>query len=453
MRAAEHLLIDAGETVETLMDVAGRGAADYVWRIAGKRPVTVLCGPGNNGGDGYVLAECLRKRGCAVTVVALSDPATVAARAARDGYSGHICPPSARPDGAVLVDCLFGSGLSRPLTDEAMALLSDLSASHGYRIAVDMPSGIDSDAGVALNEGLPVFDCTLALGAWKYAHWMMPAASLVGERYLVPIGIAPVAGAAGLLHKPRLAVPSADAHKYTRGLAVVVAGAMLGASLLACQAAMHGGAGYVKLLTDGVPATHPPELVADDTALHMALGDRRISAILAGPGMGRSAAMRDRLQAVLDHQGALVLDADALMMTTPATLRGHIGPVVATPHGGELAHLLTAFDVAETAKVPAVRALARASGMVIVAKGPDTVIAGPDGGVVIAPAASSWLSVAGTGDVLAGLLVSRLATDTDPFSAACEAVWLHGEAARRAGPVFHAADLAARIPAAYAACL
>ena len=453
MRAAEQALIDAGASVESLMDVAGRGAADYVWRIAGRRPVTVLCGPGNNGGDGYVLAESLHRRGGTVSLIAPYEPATDAARAARAAYGGDVLPGSARPKGDVLVDCLFGSGLSRPLTPEVFALLADLAASHAYRIAVDMPSGIDSDGGRPLNQGLPSFDCTLALGAWKFAHWLMPAARMMGERRLVPIGITPVAGAAQLVAKPELAPPSVDAHKYTRGLAMVVAGTMPGASLLSCRAAMHGGAGYVKLLSGTTPAFCPPELVIDDAPLDQALADRRIGAVLVGPGMGRSPAMRERLQAVLRHDGPLALDADALALLLPEMLQTRSTPAVATPHEGELGTLLAAYGIAETAKLPAARALARESGMVIVAKGPDTMIAAPDGRVAIARPAPSWLSVAGTGDVLAGLLVSRLATGTEPFIAACEAVWLHGEAARLAGPVFHAGELVTHIAAAYAACL
>ena len=453
MRAAEQALIDAGASVEALMDVAGCGAADYVWRIAGRRPVTVLCGPGNNGGDGYVLAESLRQRGGRVSLIAPYEPATDAARAARAAYGGDVFPGSARPKGDVLVDCLFGSGLSRPLMPEVFALLADLAASHAYRIAVDMPSGIDSDGGTPLNQGLPSFDCTLALGAWKFAHWLMPAARMMGERRLVPIGITPVAGAAQLVAKPELTPPPVDAHKYTRGLAMVVAGTMPGASLLSCRAAMHGGAGYVKLLSGTTPAFCPPELVIDDTPLDQALADRRIGAVLVGPGMGRSPAMRERLQAVLRHDGPLALDADALALLLPEMLRARSTPAVATPHEGELGALLAAYGIAETAKLPAAHALARESGMVIVAKGPDTMIAAPDGRVAIARPAPSWLSVAGTGDVLAGLLVSRLATGTEPFIAACEAVWLHGEAARLAGPVFHAGELVTHIAAAYAACL
>lgn len=453
MRAAEQALIDAGASVESLMAMAGRGAADYVWRIAGRRPVTVLCGPGNNGGDGYVLAESLRQRGGAVSLIAPYEPATAAARAARAAYGGDVFPGSARPKGDVLVDCLFGSGLSRPLAPEIITLMADLAASHAYRIAVDMPSGIDSDGATPLNLGLPSFDCTLALGAWKFAHWLMPAARMMGERRLVPIGVAPVPGAAHLVAKPELPPPPINAHKYTRGLAMVVAGEMPGASLLSCQAAMHGGAGYVKLLSSTPPTLRPPELVIDDAPLDQALADKRIGAVLVGPGMGRSPAMRERLQAVLRRDGPLALDADALALLLPEMLQRRSISAVATPHEGELGALLAAYGIAETAKLPAASALARKSGMVIVAKGPDTVIAAPDGRTAIACPAPSWLSVAGTGDVLAGLLVSRLATGAEPFTAACEAVWLHGEAARHAGPVFHAGELVTHIAAAYAVCL
>lgn len=453
MRAAEDALMAAGETVDSLMQVAGRGAADYVWRMAGHRAVTVLCGPGNNGGDGYVIAESLRARGGTVRVVAPYEPATPAARNARAAFLGEVLDGAARPKGEVLVDCLFGSGLSRPLDPAGLTALTELAASHALRIAVDMPSGIGSDAGIALNAWLPAYDLTLALGVWKYAHWLMPSCIAMGQRRLVPIGVGAVDGAAYLVAKPHFAPPAPDAHKYSRGLALVAAGDMPGATLLACAAAMRGGAGYVKLVSDPAPAQRPPELVADTGPLDQALEDPRIGAVLTGPGMGRSPAMRERLQVVLGGSGPLVLDADALVLLKPEMLEGHERPLVATPHEGELEKLATAYGIDETSKLHTARVLARASGMVIVAKGPDTIVAAPDGRVAIARAASSWLSVAGTGDVLAGLIVSRLATDAEPFAAACEAVWLHGEAARLAGPVFTAAELVDRIPAAYAACL
>jgi hydroxyethylthiazole kinase-like uncharacterized protein yjeF len=150
MRAAEQALIAAGTSVEALMDTAGKGAAEWIWRLAAHRAVTVLCGPGNNGGDGYVIAEALRARGGQVTVVAAAEPGTAAARNARSLFQGEVLAPEARPSGEVLVDCLFGSGLTRPLGPEHFALLSERAGSHKHRVAVDLPSGIESDSGAAL---------------------------------------------------------------------------------------------------------------------------------------------------------------------------------------------------------------------------------------------------------------------------------------------------------------
>ena len=453
MRAAEDALIAGGETVDTLMQTAGRGAAEWVLRMAGHRRVTVLCGPGNNGGDGYVIAEVLRTRGLEVTVIAPLEPATGAARNARSAYKGPIRTDADREAADVLVDCLFGSGLSRPLDAGLAALLADLAGRHAIRIAVDLPSGVDSDSGRALNGNLPDYALTIALGAWKYAHWLMPCASAMGTRKLVPIGVGPVAGAARLVARPVLSAPSSDAHKYLRGLAVVVGGRMEGAGLLACAAAMRGGAGYVKLLADAVPPAAPEELVVDTQDVEIALEDPRIDAVLVGPGLGRDESARGRLRSALGCNCPVVLDADALVMLKPDMLAGRTGPCIATPHDGELDRLAAAFGIDAAGKLRIAREVAQASGMVVVAKGPDTVVAAPDGRVAIAPPASSWLSVAGTGDVLAGLVLSRLANGAAAFDAACQAVWLHGEAARMAGPAFTAGELAGHCAAALAACL
>ena len=164
MQAAEQALIDDGETVSSLMEIAGKGAADWVWRMAAHRPVTIMCGPGNNGGDGYVIARVLQERGLTVRVVAPFEPKTEAARAARSAWGGE---PLAEAQGGVFVDCLFGSGLTRALDNELAARLCALSQAHEFCIAVDVPSGVDSDSGELLNDTLPVYDLTVALGAWK----------------------------------------------------------------------------------------------------------------------------------------------------------------------------------------------------------------------------------------------------------------------------------------------
>ena len=453
MRRAEEELIAGGTSVDALMQVAGHGAAEWVWRVSGGRAVTVLCGPGNNGGDGYVIAQALHERGGAVRVVAASAPATDAARNARAAYAGEVLGRDSLSDGgtdgAVLVDCLFGTGLTRGLTAEHAALLAGLAARHPYRIAVDLPSGVDSDTGQPLSPGLPDYDLTVALGAWKPAHFLMPACAKMGTLRLVPIGIGPVADAAGLIERPRLHAPDADAHKYRRGLLAIVGGAMPGAALLAATAAQGAGAGYVKLL-GAAPA--PDDLVTDAQSLANALLDTRINAVLVGPGLGRDAMARERLTLVLSENIPAVLDADALVVLAPRLLDERTAPLIATPHDGELAALERTFDCAGGgSKVGRARDLARASGIVIVAKGADTVIAAPDGRLALSPRASSWLSTAGTGDVLAGTIASRLASGADPFAAACQGVWLHGEAARRCPPAFTAGMLAAAIRSAYAA--
>ena len=453
MRAAEQALIDAGSSVDALMQIAGRGAADWVWRIAAQHKVTVLCGPGNNGGDGWVIAEALRERGGAVVVVPAAEPRTDAAKAARALYQGEVLAPDAAVQGDVFVDCLFGSGLTRPLSAEHLALLTRLVASHRLSLAIDLPSGVEADSGALLNPDLPAFDLTLALGAWKRAHMLMPASARLGALRLVDIGVAAVPGTATLLGRPRIAAPAAEAHKYTRGLLAVVGGAMPGAAVLAATAAQGAGAGYVKLFTDhGPPA--PPDLVIATGKLSEVLTDLRNRAVLVGPGLGRDARARERLAVALADPVPALVDADALLLIGERTLADRQAPVVATPHGGELVALERAFGCdGQGAKPERALALAGASGMVIVAKGPDTVIAAPDGRLVFAPRAASWLSVAGTGDVLAGTIASRLACGIEPFQAAGEGVWLQAEAARLAGPAFTASGLAARVPDALAACL
>lgn len=450
MRAAEQALIDGGESVESLMERAGAGAADWVWRMAAGRAVTVLCGPGNNGGDGYVIARELVRRGTAVAVVAPVEPGTGAAAAARRSWGGTVAERGA---GGVLVDCLFGSGLTRPLSPELAALLGEEARRHSLRIAVDMPSGIESDSGAPLNEGLPECDLTLALGAWKFAHWLMPGMTAMGERRLVPIGVGEIAHAATVLRRPRLSAPAADAHKYTRGLVLVAGGKMPGAALLACAGALRSGAGGVRLDAPTLPATIPPDVILRGEGLDELLADERTGAVVVGPGLGRDDAARERLTRVLRSGRAAVVDADALVLLGPDDLAERIAPLVLTPHEGEMASLAASFGIGEGGKVARARVLAKAVRATVIAKGPDTVIAAPDGRAVLAPSATSWLSVGGTGDVLAGIVAGRVAAGREPFAAACEAVWLHGEAARLAGAAFTASDLALCIPEAYATAL
>lgn len=438
MRAAEDSAIAAGTGVGTLMQRAGQGVADAVLRLAGPHEILILCGPGNNGGDGYVAAARLLAAGRKVRVAVAGDPRGDAARGARAGWGGVVEPLATARGAPVVVDARFGTGLSRPLDPADAAALARLVSQATLSIAVDLPSGIATDTGALLGD-VPAFDVTLALGAVKPAHLLQPGASRCGAVRLIPIGVES-APAAHVLAAPALAAPAPDSHKFTRGMVAVVKGRMAGASHLAATAAMHAGAGYVALLGPTIPGA-PHALVRrrlDDATL----GDPRIGALVVGPGLGRD----DEAQALLDRALAaahpLVIDGDALHLVTPQRLAARTAPMILTPHAGEFAAL---FGAPAGSKLDAARAAARASGVVVVFKGADTVIAAPDGRATLAPAASAWLSTAGTGDVLAGAIAAMLAGGRDPFAAAGAGVWLHAEAARRAGPAFIADDLAARL--------
>lgn len=447
MRAAEQALLDKGTSADELMRVAGQGAAQWVWRMAAGRDVTVLCGPGNNGGDGYVIAEWLRVKGLQVNIVAPVAPQTATAKNARAQCKAHIAS-SIETSAAVFVDCLFGSGLSRPLSEEHSELLQSLAAKASLRIAIGVPSGIVGDDGQMLNDNLPCYDFTLALGAWKYAHWLMPAMANMGERRCVAIGIEDIPESARLLQRPKLYAPQMDAHKYSRGLAVIVTGVMPGAAILAATSAMRAGAGYVKLDAPAPPHGMPVDMVCEQGTTQ----DRRVSAILIGSGLGRESSAIDTLDSVLSEDRPTVIDADALHLLEEDMLP-KTAPIIATPHAGELAALCQVFNATVDNKINTVKNLAAKTGMIIIAKGPDTIIAAPDGRIIIAAPAPSWLSIAGSGDVLAGIALSRLAAGSSSFDAACEAVWLHGDTAQRCAGPFTASELSEFIPEAYAACL
>ncbi len=450
MRAAEQAAMNGGISEWELMQRAGKGAARWVTRMAAGRPVTVLCGPGNNGGDGYVIADCLHAKGYKVRVFAPVEPKSETARKARAAFEGEILERAALTD-PVVVDCLFGYGLSRDVKGEFATLLAEVVTSNCFKIAIDVPSSVQSDTGSVLGP-LPRYDLTLALGAWKQAHFLMPAMTSMGALRCVPIGLALDEANDRMVLPPRLTAPAADSHKYRRGLLGVVAGAMPGAPLLSAEAAMHAGAGYVKLVSEHSHPDAPADLVIEQD-LDTVLKDDRISAVLIGPGLGRDDEARDRLSSVLGSGQSCVLDADALHLLRPDMLNGiDVTKLCLTPHEGELAALCESFDVTAHSKIDRTRLLRDVTGMTVLAKGPDTLLAGR-GGMRFFPRGSSWLSVAGSGDVLAGIVASRVAVHSDTMRACEEAVWLHNEAARRASPAFSASNLARAVKHAMAAYL
>ncbi|MGN6622276.1 MAG: NAD(P)H-hydrate dehydratase [Sphingomonas sp.] len=445
MRAAEERAIAAGITVDGLMDRAGKGVAAAVQRLASGAPVLVLCGPGNNGGDGYVAAAALAAAGLDVRVAATGAPTSEAAARARDRWSGSIEPLASAEPAAILVDALFGTGLSRPLEGPHEQKLGFLAEAARLSISVDLPSGVTTDDGRALG-AIPTFDLTLALGALKPAHLLQPAARYCGEVRLIDIGI-DANSDVQVIDKPTLRSPGPDAHKYTRGMVAIVAGAMPGATMLASIAAMRAGAGYVALL--GGEGHGGPHALVHKPFDDEALSDSRIGALLIGPGLGRSGDAAVKLDRALATDHPLVIDGDALYLVKnrlDALARRH-APAILTPHAGEFDSL---FGKDDASKLVRAQAAASAAGATVVFKGADTVIAAPDGRVRIAPDGSDWLSTAGTGDVLAGAIAAMLSAGLAPLEAASAGVWLHGEAARRLGPAFIADDLANAMTAARA---
>lgn len=446
MRAAEARAIAAGASIVSLMARAGEAVADAVRRLQPGADVLVLCGPGNNGGDGYVAAASLAASGHPVRVAALGEPRSDAAREARARWSGPVEPLSNAAPASVVIDALFGTGLTRALEDEPAAALRRLVEAARWSLAIDLPSGVATDTGEVFGD-VPRLDLTLALGAAKPAHVLEPAASLSRTIRVADIGVA-IESDVMTLARPRLAAPTSADHKYTRGLVAVIAGAMPGASALAALGAAHGGAGYVLLL--GSATDRLPHAVVRRRFSPQALADERIGAVLVGPGLGRDDAAQEKLTAALASDRPLVIDGDALRLLDSDRLATRLAPTILTPHGGEFTHL---FGDGSGGKLAGTLAAARQSGATVIHKGADTVIATPADEARIAIERAPWLSTAGTGDVLAGLVAARLAASRDPLGAASEAVWLHTAAAQSLGPAFTADQLAAALPAAIARCL
>lgn len=443
MRAAEDRAIAAGTNVDALMARAGKGVAEWVDRVAGGREVLILCGPGNNGGDGYVAAARLRALGHKVRVAAIGPPNSEAATRAREGWAGAVDDVMTSPPAPILVDALFGTGLSRP-PDTALAdRLRTLVAAAWLAIAVDLPSGVATDDGRELGGDVPAFDLTLALGALKPAHLLQPAAQRCGAVRVVDIGLGKAIGevADRVIAIPDLRAPGPQDYKYSRGLVGVVAGAMPGAAALATIAALHAGAGYALLIGDAAPEL-PHAVVckpwSDDLAA--LLGERATGALVIGPGLGRDGEAARRLDIAIGTAIPLVVDGDALHLLGQdhfAAFAERTAPVILTPHAGEFQAL---FGGWQGSKLEAARAAARRCRATVVFKGSDTVIARTDGTASLALPGDPWLSTAGTGDVLAGAIGAMMAAGVDDPAAA--GVWLHGEAARLLPKPFLADDLA-----------
>lgn len=452
MRAAEQRVIDGGISVQELMERAGAGVAEAVRRFGAGAPVLVLCGPGNNGGDGYVAARVLHEQGVDVRVAALCDPKSDAAIEARRRWGAPVEALGDAAQAPVVVDALFGTGLTRALDDESAYGLGRLIDGARLSIAVDLPSHVATDDGRLFNaDKIGPVDLTLALGALKPSHLLMPAGEYCGQVHVLDIGLDRLwsdddPDRAIVNARPQFLLPDADSHKYSRGLVAVIAGAMPGAARLAAAAAAHAGAGYVLLLGDAATDAPPHAIVRkawSRDALARAIDGKNNAVVVVGPGLGRDAEARVRLDAAVELGERLVIDGDALHLLEERhfdrfkALTDEFFQVVLTPHAGEFRAL---FGDLPGSKIDAARVAAKRCGATVVYKGPDTIIAPPDSDVLVAPHASKWLSTAGSGDVLAGAVAAAIANFPVGDEGAA-GVWMHSEAARRLGGSFIADDL------------
>ncbi|WP_447930630.1 NAD(P)H-hydrate dehydratase [Sphingopyxis fribergensis] len=438
MREAEAACAIQGTSLSELMDLAGAAVAETAWRMAAGAPILVLCGPGNNGGDGYVAARLLAERGAPVRVAALTGPATGLAKAARAGWLGPVEPLNGRLAPApLIVDALFGVGLSRPVPDGLATILRHFADRR--ILAVDLPSGVESDGAEDWMPPLAA-DVTLALGALKLAHVLLPTAPACGRVLLAPIGISARKAMRTLptLQTPR---PDVTAHKFTRGMVLVFAGPMRGAAGLTAAAALRAGAGYV-VLDGSEKAPFSAIITESDAKFGERLDDPRIGAVVIGPGFPAGDELLFDVEAALDSGKPLVLDAAAIDAALPR-LSETPRKAILTPHEGEFAR---AFPQLYGSKIDRAKAAAVRTQAVVIYKGADTIIAAPDGRVAAAWPGSPWLATAGTGDVLAGACGAMLARGGDAFDAAVAAVGWHIAQAARIGPGLVADDLVGNAP-------
>ena len=462
MGEADRLAIAGGVAGTELMERAGLAIADAICLRWTARPVSVLCGPGNNGGDGFVVARLLAERGWPVRLALLGQRESLKGDAAHHAalWTGPVEEiATASADGAgLVVDALFGAGLSRPLEGMVAETLRRVSAP---LVAVDVPSGLNGNTG-GIEGFAPKAALTVTFFRGKPGHWLYPGRELCGEVVCADIGI-PATVLQSILPKTWRNSPvlwdlpssSADDHKYRRGHCLTATGAMPGAARLAATAALRSGAGLVSVAVapDGIaslaalPAAVIVRPAADLPAFTRLVQEGRVTSLVLGPGAGADGRTRRRVLTALATGTPCVVDADGL--TAFADAPGHLieatraGAAVLTPHEGEFSRI---FPDIEGDKLHRARLAAERAQAVVLLKGPDTVIAAPDGRTVINTNAPPWLATAGSGDVLSGIIGGLLAQGMAAFDAAAAGAWLHGQAALCHGPGMIADDLAATLP-------
>ncbi len=480
MGRADRLAIALGIPGFALMLSAGQAVAEAAMELVEEGPIVVVAGAGNNGGDGFVAAAELAARGREVSVILLCERDSLkgdAASAAR-GWKFPVLPfnPQAIGKPALIVDALFGAGLDRPVTGEPHDMIAAINANGAPVLAVDLPSGINGTSGAVMGIAIDATE-TVTFFRRKPAHLLLPGRLHCGRVRVADIGIDP-----GVLAeiRPRafenvppfwreaFPVPRVDGHKYARGHAIVVSGGLstTGAARMSARGALRAGAGLVTVASPSdALAVNAAALTAVmvhgvDTAVEFAeiLTDRRFNACVIGPGAGVGERTRDFVLTALSANRGIVLDADALTSFGEAPERlfeaikgSGDQQVVLTPHEGEFPRLFSAISNKHPlrSKLERVRAAAERSGAIVLLKGPDTVVAAADGRATIASNAPPWLATAGAGDVLSGMIAGLLAQGVPAFEAASMGVWMHGEAAREAGPGLIAEDLPETLPAVF----
>jgi ADP-dependent NAD(P)H-hydrate dehydratase / NAD(P)H-hydrate epimerase len=480
MEHADRLAIAAGTPGFALMMSAGQAIAQVAMDLVEEGPIIVVAGRGNNGGDGFVAAAELAARGREVSVILICERDILsgdAASAAR-GWKYPVLPfnPQAIGRPALIIDALFGAGLNRTVKGEPEQMIEAINANGAPILSVDLPSGVNGTSGAVMGIAVKATE-TVTFFRRKPAHLLLPGRIQCGRVRVADIGIDANVLAEiqprtfeniPALWRQSFPVPRIDGHKYSRGHTVVASGNMAstGAARLSARGALRAGAGLVTLasprnaLAVNAAALSAVMVHSVDTAIEFAelLTDKRINACVIGPGAGVNQRTRDLVLTALSAKRGVVLDADAL--TSFAEAPDHLfeaikasqdSQVVLTPHEGEFPRLFS--DISNKnplrSKLERVRAAAERSGAVVLLKGPDTVVASPDGRAAIAANAPPWLATAGAGDVLAGMISAMLAQGVAAFEAACIGVWMHGEAAREAGPGLIAEDLPEVLPAVF----
>lgn len=484
LTVAQHSEIDrlttmSGASMAELMENAGRQVANEIAKRWSARRTTVLCGPGNNGGDGYVAARHLQARGFEVEVIKFGDHSNASAEATQmaRAWKGPVknFKPSEPIHAQLVVDAIFGAGLSRGIGQDLSQLFEDIFMADVPVVAVDVPSGVHGDQAIFL-EGAKPWSASLCITFFrkKPAHVLYPARGQCGEIVCVDIGIGegmlaalsqfPLVDADSLrrcdeiLHaeSPALTV---DAHKHRRGHCFVLSGppTMTGAARLAARSALRAGAGLVTVIgTEDATRVLSAQLTAVmvrslgiGSTLDEVLKDTRPAAFVLGPGAGTGPSTKQLVLAVLEAKKPAVLDADALTVfgKSPQELfsKLHDG-VVLTPHLGEFERLFPGLVASSSNRIEATRAAARRSGAIVLLKGPDTIVADPQGAVGVNTNAPPFLATAGSGDVLAGIVGGLLAQAVPAFEAAKYGAFYHGECGTLAGPGLIAEDLTELLP-------